>query len=565
MWDREPVIKAALGEDSADIAIYNGKIINVDTLEILEGYSILIKNGYFAYVGKSIPEGSCSKNTIKIDAKGSYISPGLIEAHTHIAYYFSIDEFVRYALAAGTTTVITETSEPGNALGKEGVDIFLSMTKSMPLKIFITTPCFAPLFDALETSNAPTVDQTISFFSNQRVLGVGEAYWPKVIKPDSRTAKLFEAAENYGIKLQGHSAGARGNRLDAYFASGISSCHEPITTEEVIERLRRGIHVILREGSNRHDLATASPVKEMISDFRLLSASTDGINARDLTKGHLNRIIERLIELGWNPLIAIQMLTLNAAAVFNLDDKMGSIAPGKIADLCIVDDLSRFNPKIVISNGKPVAKDGKITIDMKRVCYPKTFYNSMKLKRLKRSDFRFPTGKAGSIVLSKEFVTIYKQIDTDNLPGDTLFYAVFDRYGNGNAAYSYLIGTGITTGAFATTLNWDCFQLSVFGKTIDDIIAAANRVIEAGGGIAIAEKGKIIAEIPLPIGGIISDLPLGELAEKEKEAEDALFSIGCKIKNPLTRFQTLSFTGLPFAKLTDKGLIDVKNKQFIDH
>lgn len=565
MWNKEPIIKTALGEESADIIIYNGKIVNVDTLEILEGYSILIKNGRFAYVGKEISGGSTDKNTLKIDAEGSYITPGLIEAHTHIAYYFSIDEFVRYALAAGTTTVITETSEPGNALGKEGIENLLCQSKSMPMKVFITTPCFAPLFDALETSNAPTVDQTISFFSNPRVLGVGEAYWPKVIKPDSRTAKLFEAAENYGIKLQGHSAGARGNRLDAYFASGISSCHEPITADEVMERLRMGIHVILREGSNRHDLATASPVKEMISDFRLLSASTDGINARDLAKGHLNRIIERLIELGWNPLIAIQMLTLNAAAVFNLDDKMGSIAPGKIADLCIVDDLSRFNPRIVISNGKPVAKDGKITIDMKRVYYPKTFYNSMKLERLKRSDFRFPTGKVGSIVLSKELVTIYKQIDTDNLPDDTLFYAVFDRYGNGNAAYSYLIGTGITTGAFATTLNWDCFQLSVFGKTIEDIIVAANRVIEAGGGIAIAEKGKIIAEIPLPIGGIISDLPLGELAEKEKAAEDALFSIGCKIKNPLTRFQTLSFTGLPFAKLTDKGLIDVKNKLFIEH
>jgi len=565
VWNKEPIIKTALGEESADIIIYNGKIVNVDTLEILEGYSILIKNGRFAYVGKEISGGSTDKNTLKIDAEGSYITPGLIEAHTHIAYYFSIDEFVRYALAAGTTTVITETSEPGNALGKEGIENLLCQSKSMPMKVFITTPCFAPLFDALETSNAPTVDQTISFFSNPRVLGVGEAYWPKVIKPDSRTAKLFEAAENYGIKLQGHSAGARGNRLDAYFASGISSCHEPITADEVMERLRMGIHVILREGSNRHDLATASPVKEMISDFRLLSASTDGINARDLAKGHLNRIIERLIELGWNPLIAIQMLTLNAAAVFNLDDKMGSIAPGKIADLCIVDDLSRFNPRIVISNGKPVAKDGKITIDMKRVYYPKTFYNSMKLERLKRSDFRFPTGKVGSIVLSKELVTIYKQIDTDNLPDDTLFYAVFDRYGNGNAAYSYLIGTGITTGAFATTLNWDCFQLSVFGKTIEDIIVAANRVIEAGGGIAIAEKGKIIAEIPLPIGGIISDLPLGELAEKEKAAEDALFSIGCKIKNPLTRFQTLSFTGLPFAKLTDKGLIDVKNKLFIEH
>ncbi len=562
MWDRKTVIKAALGQEAADIVIRNGKIVNVDTLEILKGYSILIKNGLFAYVGREIPDGSIGSDTLEVNAEGSYITPGLIESHTHISYYFKINEFVKYALASGTTTVITETSELGNALGKKGVDNFLNQIKFMPMKLFITTPCFAPLLADLETSRSINEDEIISLFSNPRVLGLGEAYWPKVVYPDERTEKLFEAAERCNIKLQGHSAGARGNKLDAYFASGISSCHEPIAPDEVMERLRMGIHVILREGSNRHDLKAVTPIKDKISDFRLLSASTDGINAQDLIKGHMSSILSRMIKLGWDPLIAIQMLTLNAASVFDLDDKLGSIAPGKVADLCIVDDIAEFRPKTVISNGKIAAQDGKSTVNIKTGDYPESFYHSVKLKKLKKSDFKFKAGKtADAIILEKEFVTTLKHVDCRDVPDDFLFYAVFDRYGNNNSAFSYLIGTGITTGAFATTLNWDCFQLAVFGKQIEDMAAAANRVIEMQGGIAVVNSGVVIADIPLPIGGIISDLSIVQLAEKEKAAEGALISIGCKIKNPLVRFQTLSFSGLPFVKLTDKGLIDVKNRK----
>lgn len=566
MWIREPIIKTALGQDSADIIVHNGKIINVDTLEILEGYSILIKDGRFAYVGKKIADGSIGNDTLKIDAKGAYITPGLIESHTHISYYFKIDEFVKYAAAAGTTTIITETSETGNTLGKEGIDNFLNQIKCMPIKLFITTPCFAPLLPGLETNNSINPNDIISLFSDSRVLGLGEAYWPKVIDPDERTAKLFEAAENCNIKLQGHSAGARGNKLSAYFASGISSCHEPITPDEVMERLRMGIHVILREGSNRHDLKSVTPIKDMISDFRLLSASTDGINAVDLIEGHMNTVLGRLIELGWDQITAIQMLTLNAAAVFGIDDKIGSIAPGKIADLCIVDDIVKFEPKTVISSGKVVAQNGKITVDIQSEGYPELFYHSIKLNKLEKSDFKFETGKTvNAIVLGKEFVTTHKQIDGEKMPDDLLFYAVFDRYGNNNAAFSYIVGTGISRGAFATTLNWDCFQLAVFGKSIEDMAVAANRVIEMQGGIVVVDKMTVTADIPLSIGGIISDLSIVELAKKEHKLENALTNIGCRIKNPLARFQTLSFTGLPFAKLTDKGLIDVKNKKRINY
>ncbi len=562
MWSKQSVIKTALGQESADIIVYNGKIVNVNTHEIMNGYSILIKNGYFAYVGNNVADGSISDNSLKIDAEGAYITPGLIEAHTHISYYFKIDEFVKCAAASGTTTVITETSELGNALGKEGIETFLNQVENMPIKLFITTPCFAPLLTGLETSNSINSDDIISFFSDPRVLGLGEAYWPKILYPDERTAKLFEAAEKYNIKLQGHSAGARGNKLNAYFASGISSCHEPITPNEVMERLRMGIHVILREGSNRHDLKSVTPIKDMISDFRLLSASTDGINAADLIKGHVNIVLERLIELGWDELTAVQMLTINAASVFGIDDKIGSIAPGKIADLCIVDDISKFKPKTVISNGRIVAKEGKIAVDIKLKEYPESFYHSMRLNKLKKSDFKYEAGKTvDAIMLGKEFVAALTRINRTKAPEDLLFYAVFDRYGNNNAAFSYLIGTGITSGAFATTLNWDCFQLAVFGRSIDDMITAANRVIDMQGGIAVVDNLSVIADIPLSIGGVISDLPIVKLAEKEQAAENALINIGCKIENPLTRLQTLSFTGLPFVKLTDKGLIDVKNRK----
>lgn len=564
-------IRTALGQEPADLIITNGTLVNVFTAELIPGSAVAIKGERIAAVG-NIKEGSYGPETTVINAKGAFLLPGFVETHTHIANVFRLHDFVCLALPRGTTTVVTEVTELGNSLGAAGVSWFLEETQRQPMNLLVTAPCFSPPYPEMETTHSFSIDEYAKLFAHPRIVGIGEAYWPRIIDPDAKTLELLSLAEKHGLPLQGHAAGARREKLNAFIAAGISSDHEPITAEEALERLRLGLFVMIREGSIRQDLAGVAPIKDMISDFHRLSISTDGVTtSRLLHQGHLDVLARKAVSLGFEPLTVIQMLTINAAAAFGFRD-LGAIAPHFRADLQIAPNLKDFSPHTVIAGGQIVAEHGQLLAPITPYRYPEAAYQSLQMSPLTAEDFTYPARgeevrirairpDQHSMVTHEEIIKL--RVEDGNIraiPEESILkYVIINRYGKQRLSRGFLAGTGICRGAVASTLNWEAYQPTVFGASEAEMALAFNRLLEIKGGLVIVEGLKILAELPLSIGGICSDLPLEEIHQREQEIEQALHHLGSQLNNPFFHYQTLSFTGLPFLRLTDKGLYDVRS------
>jgi adenine deaminase len=476
----------------------------------------------------------------------------------------------------GTTTVVTEVTELGNSLGTGGVRWFLDEAAALDvMSIFATAPCFSPPYPELESFCRSTVEEFAALLEHPRIVGIGEAYWPRIIDPDDDTMALIARARIMGKPVQGHSAGARGLKLQAFTAAGIASCHEPISAEEAMERLRLGLQVMIREGSIRRDLEGVAPICHLLDDFRRVSLATDGVTASLLLhEGHLDRLAVKAVGLGFDPVTAVRMLTINAAEAFNLHDR-GAIAPARRADIQIVPSLDNFLPSHVITGGRLAAANGTLTRPVRTWTYPAAARQSLLLKPFTADDFRYDGGtgrqitvravrpEIGSMVTHEEIVTLPVQ-DGNILPdgeGSILKYAVINRYGEPHLGRGFLAGTGIRRGAVASTLNWEAYQPTAYGATEAEMATALNRLIALGGGIVIVAGARILAELPLPIGGVLSDLAIEEIEAREQHIVAALTELGSELDNPFFHYQTLSFTGLPFIRLTDRGLFDVRRRQ----
>ncbi len=564
-------IHTALGKKPADLIITNGTLVNVFTAELLPGTDVAIKGNRFVAVG-TIPSAARGNETRVIDADGAFLLPGFVETHTHIANVFRLHDFVRLVLPRGTTTVVTEVTELGNSLGLAGIQAFLAEARRQPMNIKVTAPCFSPPYPEMETVHPFSLADYETLFRDPDIVGVGEAYWPRIVNnPDQKTLELLSLAWQHHLPLQGHGAGARREKLNAFIAAGIASDHEPITAAEALERLRLGLFVMIREGSIRQDLEGVAAVKDMIRDFRRLSISTDGVtSSRLLNQGHLDVLGRKAVALGFDPVTTVQMLTLNAAAAFGFSD-LGAIAPHFRADLQIVAHLEEFTPHTVIAGGRVAAERGKLTIAGEEYHYPPFACNSLNLDPLTAESFRYPANGSEvtvravrpdrqTMVTHEEIVTL--PVENGNIRAvpeqSILKYVVINRYGRQHLSRGFLAGTGIRRGAIASTLNWEAYQPTVYGASEEEMSTAFNRLLEIRGGIVVVDGGKILAELPLPIGGICSNLPMEEINRREKDIEAALEHLGSTLDNPFFHYQTLSFTGLPFLRLTDKGLYDVR-------
>ncbi len=569
------LIEVATGEKEADLAIINGSLINVYTGEILEDYSVAIKGRRIAYVGRDAGK-RIGKDTEVIDARGKFISPGFIDAHNHLATLFQIGEFIKYAAPNGTTTVITETSEWGNILGLEGVRYFLEDIKDQPIKFFITTPCMAPPFPKFETSKGFGIREFEELIKDDRVVGVGESYWPRVLDKDEDVLELFSKAILNKKELEGHASGAKGDKLAAYVASGISSCHEAISPEEALERLRLGLYTMIREGSVRSDIGILAGIKDKGIDLRRVILCTDGVSPSLLMQGNMNVLVKKVISFGFDPVNVIQMVTLNPAEHFGLKH-LGGIAPNKLADLVVLEDLKEVKCSWVISEGRVIARDGRLTVEPRKHIYPEELYRSIKLPKIKPEDLFLYSDKERVRVrvvnLVKNFATnelieelrVVNRNIVANREKGILKLAIFNRYGKElQKTIGFLAGIGIKRGAVATTLLWDCYNLLVTGFDEEEMAFALNRLVEMGGGFVVVDGERVIGELPLPIAGIISDEPIERIAERMEGIKRAFKELGSQVPDPFMLFQTLSFTGLPFVRLTDKGLVDVKNRRFLD-
>lgn len=580
------LIDVLMGDkDYADIVLYNGKIINVITREIYNG-DIAIKGKYILLVG------DCKKligpDTLVIDVEGKYLSPGFIDSHMHFeSSMLTVTEFSRLSIPSGTTTLIADPHEIGNALGPVGMKAMADEIDSVPNKVYLVVPALTPDCPDLETAGYDTNSKDMEDLLNYKhIIGIGELQGfsnakhvyrntPEIIT-DLLASTMYAKSKN--MVVDGNAPELFGAELAAHIIStgGKCSCHETTTKEEAVEKLRQGVYLFMREGSTQRNMAECiRAVTEEKMDSRRCILATDDMVAADLeTLGHMNEIVKRTIREGVDPVEAIQMVTINPATYFGLED-IGVLAPGKIADIAVISDLEEMVVEGVLIDGKLVASKGELLIDLPPYIYPEEVKNSVKIGPISERDLEIRaegtsarvrcielipdqnlTGKA------EETLRVYNGVVQPDPSSDTLEIACIERYGRtGNIGKAFVKGFGMKSGAFAESVAHDTHNIIVVGTNIRDMTLAVNRVIELGGGIAISNNGRILSDMRLPVGGLITDELNGhEVSKKIAELERIVREdLGCKVHAPFMHLSFLSLSTSPSWKITDKGLVDVNN------
>ncbi len=571
--------KVALGQAEADLAIVNGDVVNVYTGEVLSGETVLSKGERIAYVGKNAGK-AIGAGTRVIDASGKTLVPGFIDGHTHINQVYSISEFIKYALKGGTTSVITEVVEMAHPLGARAITDFLKAAKDQPLKFWITLPPMVTISPVAE-EHAVTARQLHPLLRRKEVVGLGEAYWAPMLTGNQRVQEIINETRRSGKTLEGHSAGATANKLQAYASLGFSSCHEPTSAGEVLERVRVGIFVPIREGEIRRELAGVSGLKDRSLDFRLLGLCTDGVGPWQITTdGYLESVVQKAINLGFPPVKAIQMVTINVAQHFHLEDCVGGIAPGKYADIAIIPDIRTIRAEYVISNGRVMVQDGKLLVQPCRHGYPAWMKKSIHLDRdFSASDFSVPVDlnsqrvKVRVIDLVTNLVTkeAIAELAVSNgqvrmdTARDIIKVAAIERtYSTGKTFTGFIKGAGMKQGALAISAPWDTCDIIVIGADEADMALALNRLGELNGGIVACRGAEVLAQVPMPVGGVISLEPMEVLSSQLHRFQEAAAGLGCVLPDMRITMSTLTSGAIPYLRICESGLFNLRLNSFVD-
>lgn len=570
--EAKELMNVALGAAKADLAVVNARLMNVYTGELLEKQTVTVKGKWIASVGGD-SNGAIGAGTTVIDAGGKTLIPGLIDGHIHLSPLFNVSEFLKYAIKGGTTAMVSETLEYFPMGGYEGVLDFLASYHNQPVKIFATAPSMVSISNACRGISLETLRKLLE---RDDIIGLGESYWQALIQNPDSLLPLYEETLRSGKTVEGHSAGASGKKLMAYVAAGVSSCHEPIAAGEVLERLRLGINVMIREGSIRRDLEAIATIKDSGAQLRRLTVVSDGIDPEDLLKkGYMEFVVQKAIDCGFDPVTAVQMATINVAEHFSLSGLIGGIAPGRYADMLIIPDERTIRPNYVISNGCIVAKDGEILVPPRQHTFAQRSLNSVHLPSpMTDADFRITASGGTSSVRVRiidqvtELVTAELLTDVPASGGeikadsekDLIKVAAIDRTHNPGKRFVGLIrGFRMRSGAIASSAAWDTSDIIVVGANDADMAAAVNRIRELQGGTVVCEGGKILVEIPMPVLGLISDLPMETLAEKMKEVRTAAARLGVPFANPFLTLITLTGSAIPYLRICEEGLVNLKD------
>jgi adenine deaminase len=571
---RRRLMNTALGKQPADTLIRRARVLDVFTATFLPEHDVAVADGRIAYVGADASH-TVGPATTLIDADGQVLLPGFIDGHTHaFAVRYSIEEFLKYVVPGGTTTVITELTELGSVLGYDGIRTALDGLARQPIKLFATLPPLAALLPHME-STAPTLDEYRQLLGRPEVLGLGELYWNNlVIGQDERMHALVEATLESGKVAEGHGAGARGPRLQSYVCGGLSSDHEPINAVEGLERLRLGQTFMAREGEIRQDLEAIAPIWHELPDLRRMTLVTDSVGAeRLLEHGYLERNVQKAIDLGLEPARAVQMVTLNVAEHFRIDADVGSIAPGRCADLVMVPDERTIQPSLVLSDGRVVARDSELLEDPRRLEWPRRFFVSVKRKRMPRPDDLGvsaegqATARVRAIECTTGLVTQETEIELTPQNGELLAdpaagvlkVAAFDRVLRTEAVFvGFIKGFGLREGAVASSMTWDSQCLVVIGGNDHDMALAADRLVDTQGGAAVCLNGDLVADLEAPLGGLTSLEPMPVIAQCLAHVRSTLEQLGCPWPNPLLTVDVLTTASIPFFRITDRGYVRLR-------
>ena len=572
------LIAVAAGREQADRVFRNCKLVNVQTREVLDGWQVAIAEGRFAYVGADASH-CIGEDTEIFDVNGRYLIPGLCDGHMHIeSGMLTPAEFAAAVIPHGTTTMFTDPHEIANVLGLEGVRMMHDEALMQPVNIFTQMPSCAPSAPGLETTGFEiSAEDVAEAMGWPGIIGLGEMMnFPGVINGD--TQMLAEMAEtmNAGKTVGGHYASPdRGAAFSAYVAGGAADDHEGTTEEDALARVRNGMRSMMRLGSAWYDVETQiTAITERGIDPRNFILCTDDCMAETLVNdGHMNRVVRHAIDCGCDPLIALQMATINTATHFGLERELGSIAPGRRADMIVTSDLKTLPIEHVIARGKTVAKDGKITVDCPHYDWPDSARQTVHLgKPLEEKDFDILAPKGKNTVMTRVIGVVENQAPTKALnfelpviegcvkaSGDVCQIALVERHrATGHVSNGFVSGFGYTGNmAIASTVAHDSHHMIVVGTSHADMALAANRLGEVGGGVTVFKDGQELALVELPIGGLMSDQPAAEVAARAAKMIEAMVACGCNLNNAYMQHSLLALVVIPELRISDLGLVDV--------
>ena len=572
------LIAVAAGREQADRVFRNCKLVNVQTREVLYGWQVAIAEGRFAYVGADASH-CIGEDTEVFDVNGRYLIPGLCDGHMHIeSGMLTPAEFAAAVIPHGTTTMFTDPHEIANVLGLEGVRMMHDEALMQPVNIFTQMPSCAPSAPGLETTGFEiSAEDVAEAMGWPGIIGLGEMMnFPGVINGD--TQMLAEMAEtmNAGKTVGGHYASPdRGSAFSAYVAGGAADDHEGTTEEDALARVRNGMRSMMRLGSAWYDVETQiTAITERGIDPRNFILCTDDCMAETLVNdGHMNRVVRHAIDCGCDPLIALQMATINTATHFGLERELGSIAPGRRADMIITSDLKTLPIEHVIARGKTVAKNGKITVDCPHYDWPDSARQTVHLgKPLEEKDFDILAPKGKNTVMTRVIGVVENQAPTKALnfelpviegcvkaSGDVCQIALVERHrATGHVSNGFVSGFGYTGNmAIASTVAHDSHHMIVVGTSHADMALAANRLGEVGGGVTVFKDGQELALVELPIGGLMSDQPAAEVAARAAKMIESMVACGCNLNNAYMQHSLLALVVIPELRISDLGLVDV--------
>ena len=581
------LIAVAMGRDKADMVIRKGRWVNVHSGEVVPAADVAIADGRFAYVG---PDAShcIGKNTQVIEADGRYLVPGLCDAHMHVeSGMVTVTEFARAVIPHGTTSMFIDPHEIANVLGLPGVRLMHDEAMAMPVNVFVQMPSCVPSAPGLENPGATLgPDDVREAMAWPNIIGLGEMMnFPGVIAGDEKMLAEIAATQRAGKTVGGHYASPDlGNPFHAYVAGGPADDHEGTRVEDAIARVRQGMRAMLRLGSAWYDVAAqVKAVTEQGLDSRNFILCTDDSHSGTLVnEGHMNRVVRHAIAQGLKPVTAIQMATLNTAQHFGLERELGSITPGRRADLILTSDITALPVETVIARGVVVAENGALKIDIPAYAYPDAARRTMNMKRsLTARDFDIATPSGRNQVDVRVIGVIENQAPTKALQktlkvesglvemdraNDVAQIALVERHkATGKVVNAFVSGFGYTRDcALASTVAHDSHHMIVVGTNKDDMAQAANILKDIGGGLVLVSEGKELARVEMPIAGLMSDERAEIVAAKAGKLVAAMKACGCSLNNANMQHSLLALVVIPELRISDEGLIDVTTFQKVD-
>ncbi len=570
--DLKGLLRVSLGEEPPDLVVKNVDILDVFSSDLFRG-QIWVYKHWIAYIGDRNPP--IGDKTLIIDGKGKVAVPGYVDGHGHADLFYNPSTFADVAVTKGATTVFSDSQDMVDSIGVFGFIEVLKISDGFALKYLWSVPATYPPYPDVEGGELFSVDDICKLFSNyEECVAISEvSSYIRILKNEDSILEKILIAKSFGKNVEGHTLGASYDKLNTLAAAGITSCHESITGADLRNRVRLGLYTMIRHGSIRSDLEELCGAAKALPKDSLMLVS-DGMFADDLsTKGYMDFVIKEAIEYGLDPIDAIKMATLNPARYLKVDGEVGSIAPGRIADILLIDDITQPTPDMVIEKGRIVLQNGDLLIQSTAFPHIGNKCNPFVFDNVSMDEFRIERKGNGPVpVIDVKNKTVTRRVDLTFEGGgpyllpqkvDDVRKALYTRRDRKHWGKGFVRGIGGDIGGIATTVAHETHGLLIVGFNDNDMALAGNTVLGMGGGIAIVDQGKILYKLSLPEGATMSRLKIGDLAGEIETVNTIIRDRGSNLDDPFLTISYLTLTTIIELRLTVSGLYDVKKAEII--